>query len=260
MTLTRRRLLIGALLIALLAGAVAGVPRLLRLLPLVTEDNTGAERVVLLHGLGRTERAMLLLEGELVAAGYEVHSLGYPSREQSPEELLAGLTPQITACCELEARTIHFVGHSMGGLMIRAYLAEFRPPQLGRVVLIGTPNGGSELADVERHGAVTGYLLERAGPSALALGTGEDDFPARLPPPDYPVGVIAGTRGTALGDTFLPVPNDGMVSVESTRLEGMADFMTLDATHWGLRNDARVADAVVSFLRTGRFGSGPPES
>ena len=250
---TRRRLLLTATVTLIAAAVVVVAPRALRLLPLLTADNDGTEQVVLLHGLGRTPWAMLLLEGTLRGAGFEVHSLGYPSLDGDPEALLEGVRTQIDACCIDADRTVHFVGHSLGGLLIRAYLGTDPPPNLGRVVLIASPNGGSELADAERHGELTGSLLEQAGPTAAALTTGPDGFPASLPPLSYEVGVIAGTSDNPLSNAFLPVPNDGMVSVESTRLPGMADFVTFDLNHAALRNDPRVADAVVSFLRSGAF-------
>ena len=97
-------------------------------------------------------------------------------------------------------------------------------------------------------------VLERwAGPSATALHTGPDGYPASLPAPDYPVGVIAGTRSTRLSDRWLPVPNDGAVSVESARLEGMTDFIMLDVAHWDLRGNREVARQVIHFLREGEF-------
>lgn len=247
-TLTRR-VLIGALAL----GAIFGAPRAMRLLPLATTENVGPERVVLLHGLGRTRLAMVLLEGELRAAGYETYSIGYASMTLAPEEILKDVSAKVAACCEASDRPVHFVGHSLGGLMVRALLAEQRPAALGRVVLLGAPNGGSELADADRHGTLTAPFLEHAGPSARALGTGPEDFAARLPVPDFEVGVIAGTRGTPLGDQWLPKPNDGLVSVESARLEGMTDFRVYPLSHWRLRSDPEVAAEVVHFLREGRF-------
>jgi triacylglycerol lipase len=241
----KRTLVIG-LLVALLGGGffITG-------LPLFKPAPPGADRVVLLHGHGRTETAMLLLENSLAGAGFEVHNLGYPSNDESPEGLLARIGMEIDACCVRGKQRVHFVGHSLGGLLIRAYLARSRPENLGNVVLIGTPNGGSELADIEE--GLPGAMVEWAGPTAQMLGTGPDDFPASLPPPDYPVGVIAGTRDAIVTNEWLPLPNDSMVSLESAKLDGMSDFRTFHLTHWGLRNNAEVAEATIRFLREGRF-------
>ena len=241
-----KRLLGAGLLVVLIGGGLYVAD-----LPLFKPAPPDAERVVLLHGLGRTETAMLLLENSLAGAGFEVHNLGYPSNDESPDALVARIGSEIDACCGSGGRRVHFVGHSLGGLLIRAYLARNRPASLGNVVLIGTPNGGSELADIEE--GLPGTMVEWAGPTAQMLGTGHDDFPASLPPPDYNVGVIAGTRDALVTNEWLPLPNDSMVSLESARLEGMSDFRTFNLTHWGLRNNAAVAEATIGFLNEGRF-------
>jgi len=233
-------------LIALIGGGLylAG-------LPLFKPAPPDADRVVLLHGLGRTETAMLILENSLAGAGFEVHNIGYPSNDESPQTLVNHVAGEIDACCANGGRTVHFVGHSLGGLLIRAYLARGLPGKLGNVVLSGTPNGGSELADIET--GVPGAIVEMAGPTAQMLGTGSDAFPASLPPPDFNVGVIAGTRDALVTNEWLPLPNDSMVSLESTKLEGMSDFRAFNVTHWGLRNDSEVAEATIRFLKEGRF-------
>ncbi len=124
---------------------------------------------------------------------------------------------------------------------------------LGRVVQLGSPNGGSEMADAGMALKLAQVLMDQAGPAAQALVTGPDGFAASLPEPDYPVGVIAGTQGNLLSDQWLPLPNDGLVSVQSARLEGMTDFVTVDASHWQLRNRRDVAELTVRFLRSGAF-------
>ncbi len=245
-----RKVLLSAIVaVAFLAAGWFGA----RLWPLVAADNAGAEQVVLLHGLGRTERAMILLESALLEAGFEVHNIGYPSQQLPPEQLTALVSDRIEACCAHSGRTVHFVGHSLGGLLTRAYLAEYRPEHLGRVVQLGSPNGGSEIADAGMELDLAQALMNQAGPAAQALVTGPYGFAASLPAPDYPVGVIAGTQGNPLSDRWLPQPNDGLVSVQSARLEGMADFVTVDASHWQLRNRRDVAELTVRFLQSGAF-------
>ena len=241
----KRILSIGAL-IALIGGGLYVAD-----LPLFKPAPAGADQVVLLHGLGRTESAMLILENSLAGAGFAVHNIGYPSNDETPDALVAQVAAAIDACCANNDRTVHFVGHSLGGLLIRAYLAKGLPENLGRVVLLGTPNHGSELADVEE--GLPGTLLELAGPTAQMLGTGPDGFAASLPAPNFEVGVIAGTRDAIVTNEWLPLPNDSMVSLESARLEGMSDFREFNVTHWGLRNDPEVAEATIGFLQQGRF-------
>lgn len=242
------------LLILLMAvGVLVGGYYLIRLFPLLTTDNTGADKVVLLHGLGRSEMTMLLLESALTEVGFDVHSLDYPSTDQTPEILLEIVSEEINSCCDNRPETVHFVGHSLGGLLIRGYLGKHRPTHLGRVVLLGTPNKGSELAEPDQQESLPTTLLELAGPTAKALRTGPNGFPASLPAPDYPVGVIAGTRDNPLANKWLPLPNDGMVSVDSARLDGMTDFITFDVSHWQLRNNPAVAKQVIEFLLQQRF-------
>jgi pimeloyl-ACP methyl ester carboxylesterase len=241
-----KRLLGGALLAA---GAIAIYFALT--LPIFRTPEAGADQVVLLHGLGRTEAAMLLLENELAGAGFDVHNIGYPSWDESPDELIERVSEEIDDCCLDNGRRLNFVGHSLGGLLIRAYLQDTTPDNLARVVLLGTPNRGSELADQSE--GLAGNVLAIAGPTAQMLGTGPDGFAASLEPPDYPVGVIAGTRDSGVTNQWLPLPNDGMVSLESARLSGMTDFLELAVTHWGLRNDAEAARQTIHFLEHGSF-------
>ena len=230
---------------------LAGVTVYIAGLPLFRDAPPDTEQVVLLHGLGRSEMSMLLMENALAGAGFEVHNIGYPSTELSSDALVTEISTAIDDCCADNGRTLNLVGHSLGGLLIRAYLAGRHPANLGRVVLIGTPNHGSELADLDA--GLLGTLVDMAGPTARMLGTGSEDFPASLPPPDYPLGVIAGTRDAIVTNEWLPQPNDSMVSTASVRLDGMTDYVEFPVTHWGLRNDGDVARAVIRFLRTGAF-------
>ncbi len=238
-------------LTASLSLAVVGATIYVANLPLFDTPPPGADQVVLLHGLGRSESAMLVLENDLAGSGFDVHNIGYPSNDETPDALVAQVTHAIDECCANNNRVLHLVGHSLGGLLIRAYLADGLPDNLGNVVLVGTPNNGSELADVSE--GLPGTVLELAGPTAQMLGTGPDDFPASLPPPDFTVGVIAGTRDAVVTNEWLPLPNDSMVSLDSARLEGMTDFLELELTHWGLRNSSEVAEATAYFLNNSRF-------
>jgi len=241
------------LAILVVVGVVAGAYYLIRIAPILTTDNTGGEKVVLLHGFGRSDMSMLLLNSALTEAGYDVYRLEYPSIDEAPEALVAIVGEDINNCCNDGAETVHFVGHSLGGLLLRDYLGRHRPGNLGHVVLIGTPNKGSELADADLDIAAQETLLKWAGPSAQALHTGPDSYAASLPPPDYVVGVIAGNRGNHMSDKWLPTPNDGVVSVESARLDGMTDFIEIEVAHWDMRSSPLVAELVIDFLQHGRF-------
>ena len=206
------------------------------------------EAVVLVHGLYRSDRSMHPLAARLEAAGYDVHSLRYASTSAAPDALAAQLHEQVQACCAQAAR-VHFVTHSLGGILTRALLAKEAPANLGRVVMLAPPNHGSELVDV--FGYAFGWAL---GPTGRELGTGPTSLPNRLPPPSFPLGIIAGTSSwNPVGSYVLPGESDGTVSVESTRLDGMSDFVALPSSHtWILYSDA-AADQVLEFLRAGHF-------
>lgn len=206
------------------------------------------ETVVLLHGLGRSPSAMWRLAGQLEDAGYEVIRIGYDSFQDTPKEILADIEGQLDAY-ELDQSTkVHFVGHSFGGLVIRDYLAENQIPSLGHVVLMGTPNKGTAIVDNLRDK----WWFNLLGPTARELGTGKESYPQTLKRPNYPLGVIAGKTDSS-NDHLLPGPDDGMVSVESAKLEGMTDFILVETGHSAMRYDKNVSDYTINFLKNGRF-------
>ncbi len=208
------------------------------------------EVVVLVHGLLRSERSMQPLARSLSDAGYRTVALDYPTTKLPPEELVAYVEREVATCCEGAAR-LHFVTHSLGGLMVRAFLAKHRPAALGRVVMLAPPNHGSEWVDRFGDWSLFRWVL---GPTAVELGTVPTSFAQRLPPPDYEVGVIAGTTSYRLGaDSVLGGENDGTVSVASTRLDGMTDFATVAESHTFIMRSDEVAGLVATFLRDGRF-------
>lgn len=207
--------------------------------------------VVLLHGLARTPRSLRRMERALQDDGFATLNLGYESRKR-PLEVLVNDVDKAIAPFATNVDALHFVTHSMGGLVARLYLAQYRPSRLQRVVMLGTPNGGSEVADFLKD-----LALYRAfyGPAGQQLGTRRRELLSALPTPDYAVGIVAGIRTLDPIASFfiLPRPNDGRVSVSSTRLEGMADHVVVKATHSGLLTHPRAIDQTLAFLRDGRF-------
>jgi len=208
--------------------------------------------VVLLHGISRTSQSFRKMQNAIEASGFATLNLDYASRRKALERLAEDIHPAIERFTGGIEGSIHFVGHSMGGLLARAYLARNRPKRLGRVVMLGTPNGGSEIAD-----RLKNFLPYRAwfGPAGQQLGTLRDaTIKAILPPVDYPVGIIAGNRSIyPLTSVFLPKPHDGRVSVENTRLDGMVDHIVIGAPHpWLMRNGLAI-EQTIAFLREGRF-------
>lgn len=234
---------------ALFLAALLAVPQVFAGQRAQGSDGNQADIVVLIHGLGRSNTAMSQLAGRLENAGYEVHRVGYSSFYTPTNDMIEEVTRQIDHCCLDPQRKIHFVGHSLGGLMIRAYLQETTPEKLGNSVLLGTPNQGTEIADRYQGNR----LIELVMPAALALGTDAKSLPNQLPPPHYPVGVIAGISDKDTDEDYLPGPDDGLVTVESTKLEGMADFIIVHTRHSMMRYDNKVADQVLSFLNAGQF-------
>ncbi len=208
------------------------------------------EDVVLLHGLGRSARVMRPLARDLAEAGYRVHNLDYPSTRETPEAIVEVLHREISACCAWSGR-VHFVTHSLGGVMVRAYLARHPMPQLGRVVMLAPPNHGSEYVDVAGDWKLFALVM---GPTAVQLGTGPTSLPNRLPRADFELGVIAGTGSiNPLGQAFIEGINDGTVSVTSTQLAGMRDFIEVDVSHTFIMRNAEVARQAIAFLRAGHF-------
>ena len=210
--------------------------------------------VVLLHGLGRSHRSMGRIESALRGAGFATANIDYPSQSQSIEASALQAVPQgLRECQASGAHTIHFVTHSMGGLVLRYYLSTHRVPELGKVVMLSPPNQGSEVAD-----ALAGTALyDRInGPAGAQLVTGPEGLPAQLGPVDFTLGIITGNEHTAVDAvlaTQIPGENDGKVSVERAKVEGMRDFLVLPVTHTFIVNNDVVIGQTLHFLKHGNF-------
>lgn len=228
------------------ALTVAAAPR--------SADDASKPCVFILHGLARFAGSMDPLAVALAEAGFTVSNVAYPSTRGTLATMVAPLASAVAehgdSCTQM-----HFAGYSLGAIIIRAYLANTPPPRLGRVVMIAPPNHGSELADVL--GAIW-LFRTMAGPVAAELGTSVENLPRRLPTPRYPVGVIAGDRiGNPLGQLLIPGAHDGTVSVASTQLEGMTDFLLVHRTHHFILRAPEVVAQTAAFLQRGRFERPP---
>ncbi len=211
-----------------------------------------AEHVILLHGLVRSSGSMEKMADALEVAGFSVDNRDYPSRDHDILTLAEAAVGEALATPEAQvAARIHFVTHSMGGILVRAYLSRIKPTKLGRVVMLAPPNQGSEVVDRLGDWAVFGWVN---GPAGRQLGTGEDCLPKRLGPVDFPLGVIAGDRSINwINSMMLPGSDDGKVTVEATRVEGMIDHLVVHATHSFIMNNREVIDQTLFFLRDGMF-------
>lgn len=213
-----------------------------------------SEYVILLHGLARTNVSMLAMQKAISHAGYKAINYHYPSREYTIAELAEIAISETLAQCE-SATKIHFVTHSMGGILVRQYLRQHKIEKLGHVVMLGPPNKGSELVDLLAD--FPGFKTVN-GPAGMQLGTKDLSVPNSLGPVDFSLGVVAGTQTINLIlSSFLPKPNDGKVSVESTKVEGMTDHIELPATHPFMMWNPDVIEQVLFFLKHGRFDNSP---
>lgn len=204
--------------------------------------------VVVVHGLSWYRDGIRPAAEFFHQQGYSVVTLHYRSRQIGGiQEAVDALRRAVSIGCVDPARRVHFVGHSMGGIVIRRLLGGWRPPGLGGVVVMGSPNQGTPLAD-----AVRDSWLERVFGTAVAeLGT-EAATAAREP--DYPLGVIMGGRSMfPFLSPFVPGRDDGVVAVASGRVEGMADFLVLPTTHTHLPRSGRALRAAEAFFRQGKF-------
>lgn len=209
------------------------------------------ECVALLHGLGRTRLSMRALQRDLENSGFCVWNKNYPSTKKSIEELSCVVGQAIAQCVEKNATPIHFVTHSLGGILVRQYFQDHGLENIGRVVMLGPPNHGSEIVD---HWRDKWWFKLATGPSGQELGTESTSLVNSLKPLNLEVGIIAGCKSS--DPWFSPLfstENDGKVSVASARLEGMKDFLVVNRGHIFMANSREVSRQVVSFLKTGMF-------
>lgn len=221
-------------------------------------QNNG-KRAIIIHGLGRSALAMRSLAGLLAKNGYQVTNLDYPSTRMTIPELVKQFVAPAFANAQ-DVDQIDVITHSLGGILFRYYLANMADAdtkrRLHRVVMLAPPNKGSEIPDRLKRWAVARWIL---GPVMPQLGTDADSIPnmlASMETKGFPceIGVIAGTRSYEPWFTILMEGvSDGKVTVKSTQLAGMTDFLEVKAGHTFIMDDKHVQQQIMQFYRTGQF-------
>ena len=222
-----------------------------RTVSMAKEDET--EIVVLLHGILRSKYDMHFLNSLFEKNGYVTLNIMYPSREQNLEELSDFVHENITSSEHYsEDITLNFVTHSMGGLITRYYIAKRKPENLGKVIMLGPPNTGSEFADWLSETKVLAPIFKTIfGPAGQQLTTKYPHIDGDI---TYPLGVIAGNMSiNPLAPWVLDGEHDGIVPVERTKIEGMADHIVIPATHSFMMFNPEVMEQALHFLQHSTF-------
>jgi triacylglycerol lipase len=251
LTSAEKRSICFLLLIPLFFSGCAGN----RTIVLEPEQNrTSRECVVLLHGMGRSHRSMVEIQEYLSSQGYYSVNVGYLSTKASVEEIVAQRYPVgLEQCRHFEPVVIHFVTHSLGGIVLRQALQDDKPVELGNVVMLSPPNKGSAIVDRIKTWKIYRWLM---GPAGQQLSTGDAGLPGKLGPVDFPLGVITGNTHAFFDYWFsklIPGPDDGKVAVESAKIEGMQDFLVVNYSHPYIMKSEYVHREIVHFLQHGNF-------
>ncbi len=207
------------------------------------------EFVFVLHGLAGSGLTISPLANRIKNAGFETKIIDYKTLGTTPKEIMIEVNKKIKDAMPDTNTTVHFVGYSLGSIVIRAYLDSNRVKNLGRVVLIAPPNKGSPVADVFKNT----WIIDLFGETIKLLGTDSTSFPNSIGDPYYPVGIIAGVGGSSLNNFFLPGLDDGIVPLESTKLNNTTDIIAFDESHIWMKFKKKIATQTIEFLKNGKF-------
>lgn len=207
--------------------------------------------IVLIHGLARTKLSMIPIAIAAKLRGHRVINWHYPSRRRTIAEHVEAFAAEVAPKLH-DAERVDFITHSLGGIIIRQFLAEHPLTNLGRVVMLAPPNRGSEVADVLGRRPLLRLAMGKPG---RELGTSPSSVPNQLPAANFPLGVIAGTRtANPLFSRWIQGPNDGKVSVERTMCDGMQALLVVTRTHTFMPWAPDVIASAMRFVEAGSFG------
>ena len=209
------------------------------------------ESVILLHGLGDVKLSMLKLESALKEEGYTTKNIGYSTTGETIESLAEKeLSKVVERYKKIGFEKIHFVTHSMGGLIVRYFLQDHTLPTGSRIVMLSPPNHGSEVAD---HFQKSKFYKLIVGEVGQELAT-DSKILSELKPIVPEVGIIAGNKSSnSFFSKIIPGDDDGRVAVDNTKLTEMKDFIVVPSTHLTIKYNNEVIKQTVFFLKNGKF-------
>lgn len=213
------------------------------------ENEVGKEKVVLVHGYGRSPAAMKAISEFLEEAGYQVYNLGYSSMIRDIEGVKKEVFRKADKFIAGSTDRVHFVGHSLGGLLVRSYLDQRKPARLGNVVIMGSPNKGTPIVEHLRDK----WYFPLGGPVTSSLSSKGSSFLASLKAPTYRLGVIAGVIEREDNESMIPGKDDGLVPLESAKVAGARDTIVMNVSHYRMRFDDRVMRQMLHFLQKVSF-------
>lgn len=214
--------------------------------------NEKTEIVILLHGLARSDASFKKMEKNLQNEGYKTCNISYPSTRHPVEKLVSNFVlPDIKKCLKGKYKEVNFVTHSMGGIVVRYLATQKIPFKINKVVMLSPPNKGSEVVDT-----LGDLWLFRVinGPAGLQLSTNNESLPNRLGTPEFDFGIITGNKSINLIlSSMIEGIDDGKVSIESAKLEGMKDFLVIEATHPFIMKNNEAIEQTKYFLKNKKF-------
>lgn len=244
-----KKKIMAVLALAVLAGTAAYTLMKKQVTPVQSAQSKKNEWVILLHGIMRSPGSMDRIRLALEERGYRVVNFGYPSTRESLGDCADLLHEEVQKIPP--GSKINIVTHSMGGIVVRYYLAGYPKTAVGRFVMIAPPNRGSSYARHLKRLPLFRWIFGRAG---VDVAKDSRSPLADLPPLRCEFGIIAGGLGNGTGmNPLIPGDDDMTVGVEETKLEGMKDFIQIPGQHSLLLMQQRVIDNVIAFLDTGRF-------